>query len=275
MIFLVDKGTKEKVWQMLDSFHYMQRDVEKDNGLHWSWFWEKVVLYQWRHSTRRMGSNGGKNFGGISREWLSNFPCFKSIVSRSIQKAKVMENCRYTMQPNWKRAIKFLTRAKRDQDKCLWIVMIWLTKSSIATIWGAPWRVVTTRQIKQISYRCRVSEFLRLDNTSRRKTLQIFHNFTQWHVRIMSVKKDDYHSWLRISHRSYQFVLNLNNKVTGRSRITTSRRKELCSWYCICVVKPTDKTNQWQRNHKDPSNLPHSAHELQHVKWCTRDPMCA
>ena len=75
--------------------------------IHWSWFWEKVVLDQWRQSTRRMGPYGGKDVSGISREWLSHFPCYKSIVKRSTQKAKDMENCRYTMQPKWKRSRLF------------------------------------------------------------------------------------------------------------------------------------------------------------------------
>ena len=71
--------------------------------IHWSWFRKEVVVYQRRQSTRRMGSYGGKNVGGINREWLFNFPCNKSIVSRVDPKAKGMESCRYTIQPIWKR----------------------------------------------------------------------------------------------------------------------------------------------------------------------------
>ena len=95
---------------------------------------------------------------------------------------------------------------------------------------------------------------LRLDNTSWRKTLQIFHNFMQWHVvntffqerkgssqpkgwiqgntkigpvlevatcylhgkhgvevRIMSLNRDNSHSWVRFSHGSNKFVMNLSN----------------------------------------------------------------
>ena len=36
-----------------------------------------------------------------------------------------------------------------------------------------------------------------------------------------------------------------------------------------------DARHQWQRDHQDPEHLPHSAHEPQHVNWCTRDLMCA
>ena len=30
-----------------------------------------------------------------------------------------------------------------------------------------------------------------------------------------------------------------------------------------------DARHQWQRDHQDPGHLPHSAHEPQHVNWCT------
>ena len=95
---------------------------------------------------------------------------------------------------------------------------------------------------------------LKLDNTSRRKTLQISLNFMQWRVvstltqektkhhnredgskgtpklcpywklqpvfcteygveiRIWSLNSDNTHSWVRISHESKKFVMNLNNE---------------------------------------------------------------
>ena len=40
----------------------------------------KVVLHQWRQSTRRMGQYGGKDVIGNRRKRMSNFPCHKSIV---------------------------------------------------------------------------------------------------------------------------------------------------------------------------------------------------
>ena len=64
---------------------------------------QKVVLDQWRQSTRRMQPYGGEDDVRIGGKRLSNFPCYKSIVSEVDSKAKVMENCRYTMQPIWKR----------------------------------------------------------------------------------------------------------------------------------------------------------------------------
>ena len=70
--------------------------------IHWSWFRKEVVVYQRRQSTRRMGSYGGKNVGGINREWLFKVPFYKSIVSRSTRNPG-HGNCRYTIQPIWKR----------------------------------------------------------------------------------------------------------------------------------------------------------------------------
>ena len=55
--------------------------------IHWSWFWEEVVLYQWGQSTRNLG-HGWKDAVGIRRKRLSNFPRYKSIVSRSAQKQR-------------------------------------------------------------------------------------------------------------------------------------------------------------------------------------------
>ena len=97
---------------------------------------------------------------------------------------------------------------------------------------------------------------LKLDNTSGRKTLQIFHTFMQWpvvnklfqekkiittkrmdprehtvwavlevatsylhgkygvEIRIWSLNRDTTHSWVRISHESKRFVMNLNKNET-------------------------------------------------------------
>ena len=44
---------------------------------------------------------------------------------------------------------------------------------------------------------------------------------------------------------------------------TKSRRKELCFWYCVCVVKPSDKTHDTSDNVTTKNQR------------CTRDPMCA
>ena len=68
--------------------------------------------------------------------------------------------------PSWKNgetrcdgAIKFLTRAECDQDRStfgLW----WpgQPRSSVAAIWRTNWKAVTTRQIEQILYGCRIFE---------------------------------------------------------------------------------------------------------------------
>ena len=160
---------------------------------------KKVALYQWRQSTRSMGQYGWKDVVGIRRKWLSNFPCYEPTVQRSTQKQRTWKtvdtlcsrigndwdyfshNClckpaesfwsnRGDMwrawNPSWKNgetrcdgAIKFLTRAKCDQDRStfgLW----WpgQPRSSIAAIWRTNWKAVTTRQIEQILYGRRISE---------------------------------------------------------------------------------------------------------------------
>ena len=85
-----------------------------------------------------------------------------------------------------------------------------------------------------------------MDSISGRKTLEISHNLIQWpvvntlfqekkqhhnrkagsketpkwhgkhgvEVRIMSLSRDNTHSWVRISHGSNKFVMNLNNNET-------------------------------------------------------------
>ena len=56
--------------------------------IYWSWFWQEVVLYQWRQSTGTMGQYGGKDVVGIRRKWMSNFPRYEPIVPRSTQKQR-------------------------------------------------------------------------------------------------------------------------------------------------------------------------------------------
>ena len=34
-----------------------------------------------------------------------------------------------------------------------------------------------------------------------------------------------------------EFGIQIELTMTGQSRTTTSRRKELCTWNCVCVVK--------------------------------------
>ena len=75
--------------------------------IHWSWFREKVVLDQWRQSTRRMGPYGGKDVSGISRKAVAQFSVLQVHCLEVDSKAKVMENCRYTMQPTKKQLKQF------------------------------------------------------------------------------------------------------------------------------------------------------------------------
>ena len=34
-----------------------------------------------------------------------------------------------------------------------------------------------------------------------------------------------------------EFVIQIEWTMTGHNRTTTFRRKEICPWYCVCVVK--------------------------------------
>ena len=128
-----------------------------------------------------------------------NFPFFKSIVQRSTQKqrswkivdtlfsrsgkdwdyfspicfCKSAQSLRSSRIIVWRvrnpsrsngatrygRAIEFLIRAERDQDRSsfgLW----WpcSRRSSIAKVWRTNWKAITTRQLEQILYGCRISE---------------------------------------------------------------------------------------------------------------------
>ena len=69
-------------------FSFCKEIWKRTMVIHWSWFWEWVVLYQWRKSTRRMGQYGGKDVIGIRRKRMSSFPCYKSIVERGRLKSK-------------------------------------------------------------------------------------------------------------------------------------------------------------------------------------------
>ena len=60
-----------------------------------------------------------------------------------------------------------------------------------------------------------------------------------------------------------EFGIQIALTMTGQSRTTTFRRKELCTWNCVCVVKWSWRKNlpserwDWQRENQDQ----HQAHE--------------
>ena len=123
--------------QMPNSFPCMQKDLEKLVN-YWSWFWEKVVLCQWRQSTRNLGQYCWMDVGRIHRKRMSNFPRCESIVQSSTQKQKMWKivdtlcNLFGNGRKNWTtccdRTIKFLTCPKRDQNRGsfdLWISSEW------------------------------------------------------------------------------------------------------------------------------------------------------
>ena len=155
---------------------------------------------------------------------MSNFPCFKSIVQKSTQKqrswtivdtlfsrfgndwdyfshncfCKSAQSLRSSRRNVWRvrnpsrsngasrcgREIKFLTRAKRDQDRsAFWIVMTWLTKIFYC--------IRMENELKSCHNKTNwvnsvwmqdLWVLLRMDNTLGQKTLQISHNFMQWLV---------------------------------------------------------------------------------------------
>ena len=48
-----------------------------------------------------------------------------------------------------------------------------------------------------------------------------------------------------------------------KSELQNPEGKEICTWYYVCVVKPSDKTHDTNDNvtTKTPEHLPHKAHE--------------
>ena len=53
-----------------------------------AWIREKVVLYKWRRSGRRMGQNCWADDVKIRRKRTPSFPCYDSIVPRNAQKQR-------------------------------------------------------------------------------------------------------------------------------------------------------------------------------------------
>ena len=56
-------------------------------------------------------------------------------------------------------------------------------------------------------------------------------------ITISSVNRDNTHSWVRISHGSNKFVMNLNNNETGNSRSSARRIcvKIGCERFCMPI----------------------------------------
>ena len=132
---------------------------------------------------------------------------------------------------------------------------------------------------------------LKLDNTSWGKTLQIFHNFMQWHVvntlfqemksrhnqkdpywklqpvpilevatcclhgkygveiRIMSLNSDNSHSWVRISHGSNMFVMNLNNNEQEIQKFSSKNMRQ--NW-----MRRILHADQRLKQNREEENLP-------------------
>ena len=163
---------------MLDSYLCMQEDLVKDNG-------HLLVLV-----LRKSGALSVRTVHKESGTKLQKRCCWNSLrkpvdTLRSrpgndwdyfshnhfCKPAQSLRSSRWDMWRVWipsrengatrcGSAIKFLIRAKRDQDRHafgLW----WLCsrRSSIATVWRTFWKAITTSQIEQILYGCRISEY--------------------------------------------------------------------------------------------------------------------
>ena len=72
-----------------------------------------------------------------------------------------------------------------------------------------------------------------------------------------------------------EFGIQIEWTMTGHSRTATSRRKELCTWCCVCVVKCSwwnhlagrwGVRHQWQRENQDPENQHDAQHEQVSVR---------
>ena len=125
--------------------------------------------------------------------------------------------------------------------------------SSIATIWRTNWKAVTTRQIEQILYGCRISEHCwRLDNTSWRKTLQNSHNFVQW-----PVVSTLFHERRKEGASQPKGWIQGNTKDLGSywklkpvtCMVSTELRSELCLWTETILTPGSeflmDQTSLW------------------------------
>ena len=104
ILFPVDQKTmKKNGWQMPNSFLCMQKDLEKDNG-------HSLVLVLKRSGTVSV-KTAHKEYGTIwlkgccwnSQKVIVQFSKLRAHCPEVDSEAKDMENCRYTVQPIWKR----------------------------------------------------------------------------------------------------------------------------------------------------------------------------
>ena len=64
-------------------------------------------------------------------------------------------------------------------------------------------------------------------------------------IRIMSLNKDNSHSWVRISHGSNKFVTNLNNNEQETSEMQVRRQCVKIECTCFCMpIKGESKTTK-------------------------------
>ena len=172
---------------------------------------EKIFFYERGQSTRNLGQIGEKDAVGIRWERVSNFPCFESIVQRSIKKQRLWEivvaqlllqtssicteqsqKCAKNMKPFMIERCNPLSEGNRVPPSCqawsrqkfLWIVMTMFTRISYCK----------KKENELKSYHSKTnsvnfvwmqdsSMLLKLDSITWRKILQNSHNSQmQWLV---------------------------------------------------------------------------------------------
>ena len=85
--FFVDQETtKKNASRMLNSFLFMQKYLEKDNGHFLVLILERSGILSVQMTGTRY--DGGENDVRNRRKRTSNFPCYKSIVQRSTEKQR-------------------------------------------------------------------------------------------------------------------------------------------------------------------------------------------
>ena len=111
MAFLVDqKTTKKNAWQMPNSYLCTQGDLEQNNGHFLVLVQRKSAILSVKIIHNENGTMWRKRCCWNSQQANVQFSVLQVHCRDVDSKAKDMENCRYTMQPIWKRLRLFFTQ---------------------------------------------------------------------------------------------------------------------------------------------------------------------
>ena len=107
---VVQKAVKKNAWRMPNSFLFLQRDLEKDNG-------HSLVLVLKRSGTvsvktvhKEYGTTWRKGCGWNSQKAVVRSSALRAHCPEVDCKAKAVENCRYTIVPIWIRSKLFFAQ---------------------------------------------------------------------------------------------------------------------------------------------------------------------